>query len=63
MDFKFIFKRSLESCTKKCIPSGPKDLNELNKGESVCVKRCIDKFFSVLELVGSELNEMGMKQQ
>jgi len=54
--------RSIESCSKKCIPSGNMDLNELNKGESVCVKRCIDKFFSVLELVGTELNEMGMKQ-
>lgn len=32
------------------------DLNELNRSESVCVKRCIDKFFSVLELVGTELN-------
>lgn len=35
-------------------------MNELNKGESVCLKRCTEKFFSVLELVGAELNEVGM---
>ena len=54
---------SIESCSKKCIPSGNAEMNELNKGESVCVKRCIDKFFSVLELVGTELQDTGMKQQ
>lgn len=57
-----IVYRSIENCSKKCIPSGNMELNELNKGESVCVKRCIDKFFSVLELVGTELQDMGMKQ-
>lgn len=58
----FLHSRSIQSCSKKCIPSGMAEMNELNKGESVCVKRCIDKFFSVLELVGTELQDMGLKQ-
>lgn len=52
--------RSIEGCSRKCIPTGSKESNELNKGESVCVKRCVEKFFTVLEVVGTELNELGM---
>lgn len=59
--FLFIEFRSIKSCSRKCIPSGNMELNELNKGESVCVKRCVDKFFKILEVVGQELNDLGMK--
>lgn len=35
-----------QSCTKKCIPSDYRE-GELNKGESVCLDRCVSKFFEV----------------
>nr|CAG8480174.1 3390_t:CDS:2 [Entrophospora candida] len=36
----------MDSCFKKCIP--PKYIEEdLNKGESVCIDRCVAKFFEV----------------
>ncbi|KAL4869155.1 hypothetical protein BDV12DRAFT_168365 [Aspergillus spectabilis] len=41
-----MFNRLTESCTKKCIPSDYRE-GELNKGESVCLDRCVGKFFEV----------------
>ena len=35
-----------KSCTKKCIPPEYRE-GDLNKGESVCLDRCISKFFDV----------------
>lgn len=35
-----------ESCSKKCIPAEYRE-GELNKGESVCLDRCVSKFFDV----------------
>lgn len=35
-----------ESCTKKCIPVDYRE-GDLNKGESVCLDRCVSKFFDV----------------
>lgn len=34
------------SCTKKCIPTEYKE-GDLNKGESVCLDRCVSKFFDI----------------
>lgn len=34
------------SCAKKCIPTEYRDA-DLNKGESVCLDRCVSKFFDV----------------
>ncbi|MCJ1297263.1 protein transporter tim10 [Hypocenomyce scalaris] len=41
-----MFSRLTQSCTKKCIPSDYRE-GELNKGESVCLDRCVSKFFEV----------------
>ena len=38
--------RLVESCTKKCIPADYREA-DLNKGESVCLDRCVAKFFEV----------------
>lgn len=35
-----------ESCTKKCVPADYRE-GDLNKGESVCLDRCVSKFFDV----------------
>lgn len=35
-----------ESCSKKCIPTDYRE-GELNKGESVCLDRCVSKFLDV----------------
>ncbi|KAF2839235.1 putative mitochondrial intermembrane space translocase subunit Tim10 [Patellaria atrata CBS 101060] len=41
-----MFNRLVQSCTKKCIPSDYRE-SDLNKGESVCLDRCVAKFFEV----------------
>ncbi|KAJ5084804.1 protein transporter tim10 [Penicillium alfredii] len=41
-----MFNRLTESCTKKCIPTDYRE-GDLNKGESVCLDRCVSKFFDV----------------
>ena len=38
--------RLTQSCLKKCIPADYREA-ELNKGESVCLDRCVSKFFDV----------------
>lgn len=38
--------RLTQSCYKKCIPPNYQEA-ELNKGESVCLDRCVSKFFDV----------------
>lgn len=43
--------RLVETCYNKCIPN--KYLEpELNKGESVCVDRCVGKFFDANTKIG-----------
>ena len=55
-----VFMKSIGSCGHKCIPPTYKD-GELNKGESVCVQRCMNKFFKSLEVVSAQLAEIGMQ--
>lgn len=38
--------RLTSSCLKKCIPADYREA-ELNKAESVCLDRCVAKFFEV----------------
>jgi mitochondrial import inner membrane translocase subunit TIM10 len=40
------FSSLTQSCTKKCIPPDYRE-GDLNKGESVCLDRCVAKFFEV----------------
>ncbi|RAO74115.1 uncharacterized protein BHQ10_010127 [Talaromyces amestolkiae] len=41
-----LFNRLTQSCTQKCVPPEYRE-GELNKGESVCLDRCVSKFFEV----------------
>ena len=42
-----MLQRSLiSSCSKKCIDTSYREA-DLNKGESVCLDRCVSKFFEV----------------
>jgi len=50
-----VFNRMVSSCHAKCISTRYADA-ELSKGESVCVDRCIGKYFEANKLVGETLN-------
>ncbi|KAL1971843.1 hypothetical protein VTN31DRAFT_1931 [Thermomyces dupontii] len=41
-----MFNRLTQSCINKCIPNDYRE-SDLNKGESVCLDRCVAKFFEV----------------
>lgn len=38
--------RLTQSCIKKCVPADYRE-GDLNKGESVCIDRCVAKFMEV----------------
>lgn len=46
------------SCHNKCISTRYAE-GELNKGESVCVDRCVSKYFEVNKKVGEKMQAMG----
>ncbi|KAJ3528635.1 hypothetical protein NM688_g7971 [Phlebia brevispora] len=48
----------LSSCHAKCINTRYAD-GDLSKGESVCIDRCVAKFFEVNKKVGEKLQAMG----
>ncbi|AXA52351.1 mitochondrial import inner membrane translocase subunit TIM10 [Malassezia restricta] len=53
-----VFNRLVESCHAKCISPRYAEA-DLNKGESVCVDRCVSKFFAVNAKVGEQMQALG----
>ncbi|KAL9933148.1 hypothetical protein V8E36_007866 [Tilletia maclaganii] len=52
-----VFNRLVASCHSKCIGKNYQDA-ELNKGESVCIDRCVSKFFTVNAKVGERMQSL-----
>ncbi|XP_006454789.1 hypothetical protein AGABI2DRAFT_133452 [Agaricus bisporus var. bisporus H97] len=52
------FNRMVQSCHAKCISPRYADA-DLNKGESVCIDRCVAKFNDVQKKVGEKLQNRG----
>jgi import inner membrane translocase subunit TIM10 len=52
------FNKLVSSCHSKCVSSRYAE-PDLNKGESVCIDRCVAKFFLVNKLVGEKMQAMG----
>ena len=46
----------VDSCHKKCVPPKYSD-GELNKGEMVCIDRCVVKYLEVHQKVGVKLQQ------
>ncbi|KAH7104158.1 Tim10/DDP family zinc finger-domain-containing protein [Auriculariales sp. MPI-PUGE-AT-0066] len=53
-----VLHRMIDSCQQKCINPRYAE-GELNKGESVCVDRCVAKYFEVNKKVGEKMQTMG----
>ncbi|KIY02835.1 mitochondrial import inner membrane translocase subunit tim10 [Fonsecaea multimorphosa CBS 102226] len=57
-----MFNRLTQSCLKKCIPADYREA-DLNKAESVCLDRCVAKFFEVNMKVSEKMQgEAAMRQ-
>ncbi|KAH9829002.1 Mitochondrial import inner membrane translocase subunit tim10 [Teratosphaeria destructans] len=53
---------TIDTCTRKCIPPEYREA-DLNKGESVCLDRCVAKFFEVNVKVSEKMqSEAGQRQ-
>ncbi|GJJ72366.1 mitochondrial import inner membrane translocase subunit TIM10 [Entomortierella parvispora] len=52
-----LFNRIVSSCHQKCIPKTYIE-GDLNKGEAVCIDRCVSKFFEVNKTIGTKLQQM-----
>ncbi len=49
-------------CHKKCLPPKYRD-NELSKGESICIDRCVAKYFEIHDRIGKKLTALTAAQQ
>ena len=49
------------SCHKKCIPPKYHE-SDLTKGESVCIDRCVAKYFDIHDKVGKKLTALSTQQ-
>ncbi|KAG2080693.1 Tim10/DDP family zinc finger-domain-containing protein [Suillus cothurnatus] len=57
-----VFNRIVSSCHAKCISPRYAE-GDLNKGESVCIDRCVAKFFEVNKKVGEKMQSAGASAQ
>ncbi|WPH05070.1 Putative mitochondrial import inner membrane translocase subunit tim10 [Acrodontium crateriforme] len=57
-----MFNQLVDTCTKKCIPSEYREA-DLNKGESVCLDRCVSKFFEVNVKVSEKMQGEAAQRQ
>ncbi|CAG2158579.1 unnamed protein product [Oppiella nova] len=57
-----MYNRMTRACHKKCIPPKYRD-SELNKGESVCIDRCVAKYLDVHEKIGKKLTTLSMQDE
>ncbi|KAM3425031.1 Mitochondrial import inner membrane translocase subunit [Cercospora zeina] len=57
-----MFNQLVETCTKKCIPNNYRE-GDLNKGESVCLDRCVAKFFEVNIKVSEKMQGEAQSRQ
>ncbi|KAJ1981264.1 protein transporter tim10 [Dimargaris verticillata] len=57
-----LYNRVSDSCHAKCIPPTYHE-SDLNKGESVCLDRCVAKFFETNKKIGAKLQEISQQNQ
>ncbi|KAJ6264487.1 hypothetical protein Dda_0633 [Drechslerella dactyloides] len=57
-----MFNRLTNSCFKKCVPKEYRE-SDLNKGESVCLDRCVAKFFEVNVKVSEQMQSQAAGKQ
>jgi len=50
------------ACQKKCVPPRYKDA-ELNKGEAVCIDRCVAKYMDIHDRIGKKLTSISMQDE
>ncbi|KAI8388750.1 Tim10/DDP family zinc finger-domain-containing protein [Radiomyces spectabilis] len=54
--FMQLYNKILDRCQVKCIPTNYHE-PELNKGEMVCIDRCVAKYFAVQKLLSQKMEQ------
>lgn len=54
-----MFNRLVDNCHQKCINSTSYSDGELSKNESLCIDRCVSKYFEVNVQVGENMQKLG----
>uniref|UniRef100_H2YG14 Mitochondrial import inner membrane translocase subunit n=1 Tax=Ciona savignyi TaxID=51511 RepID=H2YG14_CIOSA len=57
-----MYNRMTNSCHKKCI-STRYDTSDLEKGEAVCIDRCVAKYLDIHEQIGKKLTDMSQSDE
>jgi len=57
-----MYARLTSACHRKCITPKYREA-DLQKGEAVCIDRCVSKYLEVHERIGKKLTELSMKDQ
>lgn len=57
-----MYNRLTAACHRKCIPPKYSDA-EINKGEAVCIDRCVAKFLDIHERIGKKLGALSMQDE
>ncbi|XP_033211488.1 mitochondrial import inner membrane translocase subunit Tim10 [Belonocnema kinseyi] len=57
-----MYNRMTSACHKKCIPPKYRE-PDLGKGESICLDRCIAKYFEVHDKIGKKLTQLTMQDE
>ncbi|KAF8515715.1 Tim10/DDP family zinc finger-domain-containing protein [Hysterangium stoloniferum] len=53
-----MFQKLVSSCFSKCVPAHYPNA-ELTSGESICIDRCVAKYFNVNEKMGEKMQQQG----
>lgn len=58
-DLTYTVLRLARSCASKCLPKDYRE-GDLNKGESVCLDRCVSKYMDVNIKIGEKMQSDAM---
>ncbi len=61
LKLKLLFNRMTNACHKKCVPPRYNE-SDLTKGESICLDRCVAKYFDIHDKVGKKLASISTQQ-
>ena len=60
--FGVSYCRMTGACQAKCVPPKYKEA-DLNKGEAVCLDRCVAKYMDIHDRIGKKLTNLSMQDE
>ncbi|ELT99018.1 hypothetical protein CAPTEDRAFT_129886 [Capitella teleta] len=57
-----MYNRMTGACQKKCVPPKYNEA-DLNKGEAVCIDRCVAKYMDIHDRIGKKLTNISQQDE